>query len=170
MEPFDRAWFSCCPSGRIPSDEYGIPTCSSNDVTRSTVGLTQAANHWKQMRTHAQNRNNACLLKSPEHRWVQEMLDLYSHSTRAPWFGHFCPTGNVSSMFWLMFSWSDGRVKINHKPKRTYTDTRLSKYIMETVYISKTYFEYMVQCEFHDVMAHITACVSNVKWAQNMFS
>ena len=39
MEPFDRAWFGCCPSGRIPSDDYEIPTCSSNDVTRS-------AEHW----------------------------------------------------------------------------------------------------------------------------
>ena len=35
MEPFDCAWFGCCPSGRIPSDDYGIPMCSSNDVTRS---------------------------------------------------------------------------------------------------------------------------------------
>ena len=29
----------CCPSGRIPSDDCGIPTFSSNDVTRS-------AEHW----------------------------------------------------------------------------------------------------------------------------
>ena len=35
MEPFERALFGCCPSGRIPSDGYGIPTCRSNDVTRS---------------------------------------------------------------------------------------------------------------------------------------
>ena len=53
MEPFDRAWFDCYPSGRIPSDYYGIPTCSSNDFTRSVVGLTQAASRWKQMRTLA---------------------------------------------------------------------------------------------------------------------
>ena len=39
MEPFDRALFGCCPSGRIPSDDYGIPACRSNDVTRS-------AEHW----------------------------------------------------------------------------------------------------------------------------
>ena len=39
MEPCDLAWFGCCPSGRIPSDDYGIPTCISNDVTRS-------AEHW----------------------------------------------------------------------------------------------------------------------------
>ena len=32
MEPFRRAWFGCCPSGRIPCNDYGIPTCSSNDV------------------------------------------------------------------------------------------------------------------------------------------
>ena len=56
MEPFDCAWFGCCPSGRIPSDVYGIPTCNSNDVTRSAVGLTQAASRWKQMRTHAPKR------------------------------------------------------------------------------------------------------------------
>ena len=35
MKTFDRASFGCCPSGRILSDDYGIPTCSSNDVTRS---------------------------------------------------------------------------------------------------------------------------------------
>ena len=35
MEPFDSAWFGCCPWGHIPSDDYGIPTCSSNDITRS---------------------------------------------------------------------------------------------------------------------------------------
>ena len=69
-------------------------------------------------------------------------------------------------MFWLEFSWSDGRVKIDHSPKRTYAGTGLSKYIMGPVPISKPCFEYMVQCEFHDVMAHITECVSNVKWAQ----
>ena len=33
MEPFDRAWFGCCPSVRIPSDDYGIPQRSSNDAT-----------------------------------------------------------------------------------------------------------------------------------------
>ena len=45
MEPFDRAWFGCCPSGRIPCDDYGIPMCSSNGVTCSAenIGLTQAA-------------------------------------------------------------------------------------------------------------------------------
>ena len=32
MELFDRAWFGCCPSGCIPCDDHGIPTCSSNDV------------------------------------------------------------------------------------------------------------------------------------------
>ena len=42
MEPFDCAWFGCCPSGRIPSDDYGIPMCNSNDATCSVIGLTQA--------------------------------------------------------------------------------------------------------------------------------
>ena len=56
------------------------------------------------------------------------------------------PDRHVSSMFWLRFSWWDGCIKIDHWPKRTSADTRLSKYIMEPVYISKPYFEYMVQC------------------------
>ena len=43
MEPFDRAWFGCCPRGHIPSDDYGVPTRNSNDVTCSAVGLSQAA-------------------------------------------------------------------------------------------------------------------------------
>ena len=94
MEAFDRAWFGCCPSRRIPSDDNWIPTCSSNDVnvTCNAIGLTQATGRWKQMRTHAQNGENACLIKSPEHRQVHEMLDFYSHSMRVPWFGHFCST------------------------------------------------------------------------------
>ena len=42
MEPFDRAWLGCCPSGRIPSVDYGIPTCSPNDVTLSAeLGLAK---------------------------------------------------------------------------------------------------------------------------------
>ena len=53
MEPFDCAWFGCCPSGRIPSDDYGIPMCNSNDDKCSVIGLTQAVSRWKQMRTHA---------------------------------------------------------------------------------------------------------------------
>ena len=69
MEPFYRAWFSCCPSGRIPSDDYGIPTCSSNDVTRTAaLGLPKQQDVENQMRTHAQNGENACLLKPHEHR------------------------------------------------------------------------------------------------------
>ena len=61
MEPFDRVWFGCFPSRRIPSDDYGIPMCSSNDVTRSdeNIGLTQAASRCKQMWTRAQNGENA---------------------------------------------------------------------------------------------------------------
>ena len=39
MEPFERALFGCCHSGRILSDDYGISTYRSNDVTRS-------AEHW----------------------------------------------------------------------------------------------------------------------------
>ena len=30
MEPFDRAWFGYCPSGRIPCDDYGIPNVQLN--------------------------------------------------------------------------------------------------------------------------------------------
>ena len=43
MEPFDCAWFGCCPSGRIPSDDYGIPTCNWRakwrQAQRWTLGL-----------------------------------------------------------------------------------------------------------------------------------
>ena len=54
MEPFDCAWFGCCPCGRIPSDDYGIPTCSSNDVTRSTEHLVYPGS--KSLKTDA----NSC--------------------------------------------------------------------------------------------------------------
>ena len=120
MEPFDRAWFGCCPSGRIPSDNYGNPTCSSNDVTRSAaLGLPKQQVVENQMRTHAQNGDNARLLKP--------------HGLTT-----FARRGHVSSMFWLGFSWTDGRVKIDHWPKRTYADTRLSKYTMEPVLHQQT--------------------------------
>ena len=65
IEPFDRAWFGCCPSGRIPSIDYGIPTCNSNDITSSAVGLSQTAGRWKQMRTHTSKRRKRLFLKSP---------------------------------------------------------------------------------------------------------
>ena len=52
-EPSDRTCFGCFSSGHNLSDDYGIPTCNSNDVTRSAVGLSQTASRWKQMRTHA---------------------------------------------------------------------------------------------------------------------
>ena len=61
MERFDRAWFGCCHRGRIPSDDYGIPTCSSNDVTGS-------AEHWaypssKSLKTNASSctKRRECL-------------------------------------------------------------------------------------------------------------
>ena len=47
---------------------------------------------------------------------------------------------------------------------------RVSKYIMGPLFISKPCFEYMVQCEFHEVTTHIIECVSNAKWAQSVFS
>ena len=58
MELFDRAWFGCCHSGRIPSDAYGIPTCNSNDVTHSaehraypsSKSLKTDANLWTKRR------------------------------------------------------------------------------------------------------------------------
>ena len=53
---------------------------------------------------------------------------------------------------------------------RAYGGTRLSKYIMGTcVLINKPCFEYMLQCEFYDMTAHITEHVSNVTWTQNVF-
>ena len=39
----DRAWVGCCPGEHIPPDDCGIPTCNSNDVTRSAVGFSLAA-------------------------------------------------------------------------------------------------------------------------------
>ena len=78
MEQFDRACVGCCSSGHIPSDDYGIPTCSSNDVTRS-------AEHWaspssKSLKTDANSctKRRECLpfkitwaqLSSPDARFL----------------------------------------------------------------------------------------------------
>ena len=66
MEPFDHAWFGCCPRGHIPSDDYGIPKCNSNDITRSAIiGQQDVENRCELMH---QNGENDCILKSPEHR------------------------------------------------------------------------------------------------------
>ena len=137
MEPFDHAWFGCCPSGRIPSDDYGIriPTCSPNDVMRS-------AEHWaypssKSLKTDANSctKRRECLpfkitwaqISTRDARFI---LSLHAGAT-------FARQRHVLSMFWLGFSRSDSRVKIDHLPKTTYADTRLSKYIMEPMYTSK---------------------------------
>ena len=85
------------------------------------------------------------------------------------WDARFIFSFHAGAMVWSLlpnkdtFRWCfdfrfldpDGR-----SPKWTYGDTRLSKYIMGPVYI----------CAFHGVAANITECVSNVKWAQNVFS
>ena len=168
MEPFDQAWLGCCPSGRIPSDDNGILTHNSNDVMRSAVGLTQAASHWKQMWTHAPKRRECLLFKITwPHISLRNARFIFSHAV--VWL--LLPDRDTfHRCFDLSFHNSNGRVKIDHSPKRTFADTCLSKSIMEPVYISKPCFEHMVKCEFHDVTAHITECVSTVKWAQNVFS
>ena len=110
-----------------------IPTCSPNDVTRS-------AEHWaypssKSLKTDA----NSCTKRREclpfKITWAQIstrdarcILSLHAGATFAR---------QSLSMFWLGFSRSDSRVKIDHLPKRTYADTRLSKYIMEPMYTSK---------------------------------
>ena len=68
--------------------------------------------------TH-QNEENACFLKSPEHRYVNEVLDFYSYSMQVPWFGHFCPTGTLFAdvLTWVFLI--KCRVKIDHSPKWT---------------------------------------------------
>ena len=84
MEQFDHAWFGCCPNGRIPSDDYGIPMCNLNDVTRSAVGLSQAASHWKQMQTHAPKWRECLLFKI--NLSTDKFMRCYSHSMQVPWF------------------------------------------------------------------------------------
>ena len=141
MEPFDCAWFGCCHSGVIHSDDYGIPTstCSSNKVTRS-------AEHWaypssKSFKTDANSctKRRECL--SFKITWAQissrdARFILSLHAGAVVW--SLLPDRDTfRRCFDLGFSWSDGRVKIDHYPKRTYADMRLSKYIVEAVYINK---------------------------------
>ena len=164
MEPFDRDWFGCCPSGHIPSDGHGIPTCNSNDVTRSALGLTQAASRWKQMRTHAPKRRECLPSKIT---WAQissrDARFIFSLHAGAVVWPLFLDIETFSRCFDLGFH---DQMAVS---KSTTNQKGLSKYIMEPVCITKPYFEYMVQCEFHNVTAHITECVSNGKWAQNVF-
>ena len=82
MEAFDRAWFGCCPSGRTHFDDYGIPSCNSNDVTCSGAGLSQAAG-----RTHAQ-RWRECLLFQITWAHISSRDARFIFSMRVPWFGH----------------------------------------------------------------------------------
>ena len=125
MEPFDRALFGCCPSGRIPSDDYGIPTCRSNDVTRS-------AEHWaypssKSLKTDANSCTKRIECLPFKVTWEQissrDARFIFSLHADALVLATFGWQRHVLSMFWL--SWSDCRVKIDHWPKRTYADTHL---------------------------------------------
>ena len=83
------------------------------------------------------------------------------------------PDKHVSSIFWLEFSWSDGRIKIDHSPKRAdvnwCTPVKMHDGDLCTYQLT-TCFEYTVQCEPHDATINVTECVSNGKWAPNVFS
>ena len=61
-EPLWRIWLGCSPTGYTPSDNYGISTCNSNDVTHSAEGFSQAAILWKLTRQHRTNRRTQLLL------------------------------------------------------------------------------------------------------------
>ena len=63
MEPFDRAWFGCCPSGHIPSDGYGIPTCNSNKA--AFLGFLKQQDVENRCEVMHQNGENACMSESP---------------------------------------------------------------------------------------------------------
>ena len=88
-----------------------------------------------------------------------------------PWFGHFCPPKTrFVSVLTLVFMITWPRQNRPLAKKDIYWITRLSKYIMEPMHIDKPHFEYMAECEFHDVADHNTKCVSNVTWVRNVFS
>ena len=129
------AWFGCCPSGRIPSDDYGIPTCNSIDVTRSAVGLSQAANRWKQMRTHAPKRREFLPFK----------ILPTQISSRDARFIFFLYTGAVvwpllldTDAFRQCFTWVF-TIRWPRQKGLTYANTCLPRYIMGPVYLSANY-------------------------------
>ena len=164
--------FDCCSSRRIPADDYGIlPRAIQITSHVALLGLPKQQVVENRCKLMHQKGENACLLKIT---WAQisswDVRFIFSLHQGALVWALFAPPRHVSSMFWLRFSWSNGSVKIDHLPKRMCADTCLSKYIMGPVFICKPWVEYMVPCEFHDVIAHIAESVSNVKWALNVFS
>ena len=162
-EPFDRAWFGCCPSRRIPSDDNGIPTCSLNDVTRSA-----ALGSPKQQVVENTDANSCTPFKITWAQISSEMLDLYSHSTWAPWFDHFCPTGTrfVDVLTWVfMIKWSRQNQPLARKDVRWYAPVKIRHgtcvhqqtipTIHGTIWVPWCNGQYHWMC---------------FKWAQNVFS
>ena len=135
-----------------------------------TSCAVQAPSHWKQMQTHAPTQKECLPFKIT---WAKiswrDARFIYSLHMGAVVLPLLTDRDMFRRCFDLgfMIRWPRQNWPL---AKRTYADTSLSKYIMGPVFISKPYFDYMVQCEFQYVMAHITECVSNVKWAQNVFS
>ena len=69
-----------------------------------------------------QNGENACFEKHLEHRYFNGMIDLYSHSMRVPWCGHFCSTELyfVDALTWvLMIRWPSQNRPLAKKDWRT---------------------------------------------------
>ena len=146
-----------------------IELCNSNDVTRSAVGLSQAASRWKQMRTHAPKRSECLLVKII---WAQ----ISSRDAR------FIISLHAGAVVWPLlhdrhtFRWCfdlgfhdemAASKSIIRQKGLTYADTRLPKYMMGLVYLSANHAlnTWYSVSEFHDITVHITECVSNVKWA-----
>ena len=170
VEPFDRVLFGCYLSGRIPSDDYGIPTCNSNDVTRSAVGLPQAARRWKQMRTHAPKRRE-CLhfkitraqISSRDARFIFSL-----HAGAMVW--PLLPNRDTfRQCFDFGFHDQIAASKSTTRQKGR-TLIRACQIHHGTCVHHQTMLWIHAQCEFHGVTAHITESVSKFKSAQNVFS
>ena len=144
MAPFDRAWFNCGPSGRIPSDDFGIPTRNSKDVTRGAepLGLPKQQFVENTMRTHAPRRRECLHFKIT---WAQ----ISSRYARFIFSLHAC------AVVWPLSPCRDTCRRCNDlgfhdqvaaskrplakKDVRWYTPVK----IMRPVFISKPCFEYM---------------------------
>ena len=96
-------------------------------------------------------------------RWKQKWAE-WTQITERPWYGHHFPT-ETHFVDAFMIRWPRQNrpfantdwcpVKIHHGD--LCTD---QKHVLNTWYNVK----------FHDMTSHITECVSNIKWAQNVFS
>ena len=138
--------------GTTPSYDYGSPTCDSNDVTHSTVMISQACSNSLETRTKQKE------LLHFDHNLSTDKLTRY----------YIYPRIHISSISWLGFLWlSISSTRQNELP---YAGTCLSQCTTETrvPHINKPWLHESHKMTTHDTIQICFKCFTS-KWRQNVF-